>query len=79
MSNLELWRYYNVLSSEPELPSASTFRKICQRDYSLTVDAIKQQFPSRNEVSLDLDGWSSTNKFAIRSVIAGNINLDWTF
>jgi hypothetical protein len=32
------------------------------------VDAIKKQLPSRNKVSLALDGWTSMNKLAITSV-----------
>jgi hypothetical protein len=42
---------------------------ICWREYTLTVDAIKKQLPSRNKVSLALDGWTSINKLAITSVI----------
>jgi hypothetical protein len=34
------------------------------------VDAIKKQLPVRNKVSLALDGWTSTNKLGITSVIA---------
>jgi len=41
------------------------------------VDAIKKQLPTRNKVTLALDGWTSTNKLAIRSVIANNMDRDW--
>jgi len=34
------------------------------------VDAIKKQLPTKNKVSLALDGWTSTTKLAITSVIA---------
>jgi len=29
-----------------------------------------KQLPTRNKVSLSMDGWTSTNRLAIRSVIA---------
>jgi len=41
------------------------------------VDAIKKQLPVRNKVSLALDGWKSTNKLAITSVIAYNMDRNW--
>jgi len=77
MSNLELRRSYNVLRSELVLPSASTLSNICWREYSLTVDAIKKQLPTRNKVSLALDRWTSTNKLAILSVIAYYMDRNW--
>ena len=70
ISNVELRCAYNALRSDLVLPSASTLSNICRREYTLTVDAIKKQLPSRNKVSLALDGWTSTNKFGITSVIA---------
>ena len=60
-SNLELRWSCNAFRSELMLLSASTLRNICQREYSLRVDASKKQLPSRNDVSLALDGWTSTN------------------
>jgi len=54
-----------------------TLRNICRRDYALTVDAIKKQLPLRNKVSLALDGWTSTNKLAITSVIAYYMERHW--
>jgi len=77
ISNLELRRSYNALRSELVLPSANTLSNICWREYSLTVDAIKKQLPSRNKVSLALDGWTSTNALAITSVIAYYIDHNW--
>jgi len=77
ISNLELRRAYNALRSELVLPSASTLSNICWREYSLTADAIKMQLPTRNKVSLALDGWTSTNKFAITSVIAYYMDRNW--
>jgi len=40
------------------------------------VDAIKKQLPRQNKVSLALDRWTSTNKLAIPSVIAYNMDRD---
>jgi hypothetical protein len=77
ISNLELQRSYNELQTELVLPSASTLSNICRREYTLTVDAIEKQLPSTNEVSLALDGWTSTNKLAITSIIAYDIDGKW--
>ena len=77
ISNLELQRSYNALCSELVLPSASTLSNICRREYSLTVDAIKKQLLTRNKVSFALDGWTSTNTFAITSVIAYYMDQNW--
>jgi len=54
ISNLELWQSYKALRDNLELPSATTHSNICQREYALTVDAIKKQLPSHNHVSLAL-------------------------
>jgi len=78
MSNLERRRSYNTLKSKLVLPSANTVSNICRREYTLTVDVIKKQLPSRNKVSLALDGWTSTNKLAITSVIAYYMDRNWT-
>jgi len=59
------------------LPAASTVSNNCWREYSLTVDAIKKQFPSGNNVSLVLDEWRSMNKSPITSVIAYYIDRNW--
>jgi len=52
------------------LQSASMLSNICWREYTLTVDGIVKQLPSTNELSLDLDEWTSTNKLAIMVIIA---------
>jgi len=70
ISNLQLQRSYKALRNDLVLPSATTLSNICGRESALTVDAIKKQSPSRNKVSLAYDGWTSTNKLAIRLVIA---------
>jgi len=77
ISNLVLLLSYNALRIELVIPSASTLSNICQREYNLTVDAIKKQLPSRNKVSLPLDGWTSTNKLPIMSVIAYHMDPNW--
>jgi len=77
ISNLELRRSYNTLRSKLVLPSASTLCNICQREYSLTVDAIKKQLATRKKVGLALDGWTSTNNLAITSVIASYMDPNW--
>jgi len=70
ISNLKLRQSYKAVRDDLVLPSATTLSNICWREYALTVDAIKKQLPIRNKVSLALDGWTSTNKLAITSVIA---------
>jgi len=77
ISNLELPRSYKALRHDLVLPSATTLSNICQKEYALTVDAIKKQLPLRNKVSLALDGWTSTNKLAITSVIAYYMHQNW--
>ena len=77
ISNLELRRSYKALRDDLVLPSATTLSNICRREYALTVDAIKKQLPLRNKVSLALDGWTSTNKLAITSVIAYYMDRNW--
>jgi hypothetical protein len=77
ISNLELQWSSNALRSELVLPSASTLSNICRREYTLTVYAIKMQFPSTNKVSLALDGWTSTNKLPIMSLIAYYMDQNW--
>ena len=70
ISILELRRSYKALRDDLVLPSAPTLSNIRRREYALTADAIKKQFPVQNKLSLALDGWTSTNKLAITSVIA---------
>jgi hypothetical protein len=77
ISNLELWWSYEALRDDLVLPSATTLSHICRREYALTVDAIKKQLPVWNKVSLALDGWTSTNKLAITSVIAYYMDRNW--
>jgi hypothetical protein len=70
ISNLELPWSYKASRDDQVLLSTTTHNNICRSEYALTVDAIKKQLPIRNEISLALDGWTSTNKLTIMSVIA---------
>jgi len=78
-SNLELRPSYKELRDDLLLPSATTLSNICLREYALTVDAIKKQLLLRNKISLALNGWTSTNKLAITSVIAYYMDRNWAF
>jgi hypothetical protein len=77
ISNLELRRSYKALCDNLVLSSAMTLSKICHREYALTVDAMKKQLPTQNRVSLALDGWTSTNKLAITSLIGYYKDRNW--
>jgi len=66
-----------VLRNSSVLPSASTLSDICWREDALTVHAIKKQLPSGIQISLAFDGWTSTNKVAILSGFAYNIDRNW--
>ena len=77
ISNLELHWWFNALQRELLLPSASSLSNLCQREYSLTVDAIKKQLLSTNRVSSAWDGRTSMNQLAITSVIAYNMHQNW--
>jgi len=77
ISNLELRRSYQALRDDLVLLSAMSHSNIYRREYALTVDAIKKQLPVRNKVSLALDGWTSTNKLAITSVIGYYMDRTW--
>jgi len=74
ISNLELRQSYQALRDDLVLQSATTLSNICRREYALTVDAIEKQLPLLNKVSLALNGWTSTNKLAITSVIAYDVD-----
>jgi len=77
ISNVELRQSYKALRDDLVLPSATTLSDICQREYALSMDVIKKQMPSRNKVSLALDGWTAMNKLAMRSVIAEYMDRKW--
>ena len=77
ISNLEFRRTFNALRTDLVLPSRSTLSNICRREYTLTIEAIINELPESNKVSLALDGWTSTTKLAITSVIAYYIDRNW--
>jgi hypothetical protein len=77
ISNLELRQSYKALRDDLVLASATTLSNICRRESARTVDAIKKQLPIRNNFSLAFDGWTSTNKLAITSVIAYYMDRNW--
>jgi hypothetical protein len=70
ISNLDLQQSYKALRDHLVLVSTTTLTNICRSEDALTVGAINKQLLSRNEVSLALDGWTSTKNVAIMSVIA---------
>jgi len=77
ISNLELRRSYKALRNDLVLLSAMTLSSICLQESALTVDAIKKQLLVQNKVSFALDGWTSTRKLAITSVIAYYMDQNW--
>jgi hypothetical protein len=77
ISNLQLRRSCKALPDDLVLPCATTVSNISRREYALTVDVFKKQLRLRNEVGLALDGWTSTNKLAITSVITYYMDLFW--
>jgi len=60
--NRELQWSYKPLRNDLVLPSTTTLSNIGRREYALTVDAINEQLPSCNKVSLALNGGTSPNK-----------------
>jgi len=77
ISNLELRRSYKELRNALVQAAATAHSNICRRVYALTVDAIKKQLLSQNNVSVALDGWTSQNNLTVTSVIAYYIDRDW--
>jgi hypothetical protein len=53
--NLELPQKDKALRDDLVLSSATTLSNIYQREYALTVEAIKTQLPSQHPVNLSLD------------------------
>jgi hypothetical protein len=78
ISNLELRRSFNALCTDLILPSTNTLSNISHRKYTLTIEAIKKQLPTKHKVSVALDWWTSTNKLAILSVIGYYIDHNWS-
>jgi hypothetical protein len=78
ISNREFRRTFNSLRSILHLPCPSTLSNTCRREYALTIDAIREQLPKSNKISLAIDGWTSTHRLAIKSIIGYYIARDWT-
>jgi len=51
ISNLKLRWSYKAFRYDLVVPSTTTLGHICKREYALTVDAMKKQLLSRNQVS----------------------------
>jgi hypothetical protein len=77
ISNLDLPRSYKALRDNLVLPSTTTLSNICRREFTLTVDAMKKQWPIRNKVSIALEGGTLKSKLAIMSVIACYMERNW--
>jgi len=77
ISNLELQWSYNALWSQLVLQSANTMRNISSTEYTLMLDAIKKQLPSRNQANLAFDRWRSMNELAIKCDIAYCLDQKW--
>jgi len=77
ISTLELRWSCKALHNDIVLQSATALSNICRREYVLTVDTIKKQLPSRNNVCLALDRWTSTNKLAITLFIGYYMDRNW--
>jgi len=75
--NLDLRQWYKALRDNRVLQSDTTLRNICWREYALTLNAIKKQLPSQNEVSLAFDWSTSTNNLTIMTVIAYYFYQNW--
>jgi len=75
ISDRELRRPHKAFRDDFVLPLAMTLGNISLRHYALTVDAITKQYRSRYKVSSAMTQWTSTNKLAITSVLA--CDMDW--
>jgi len=77
ISNLELQQSHKALLNKQLLPCTMPFSNIYRREYALTVVAIMNQLPSWHKISLALEGWTTTNKLAIRSVSVYYRDRNW--
>jgi len=68
---------YKALWFDLLLSSGTALSNIFRREYSLEVHAVKTQLPSSNEVSLALEGWTSTSKLAIMLVMVDYMDPNW--
>jgi len=77
LSNLELRRLYKASSDDQLLLSTTTLSNIRPREYELTMETIMKQLPLQNNDRLGWDGWTSTDKLAITSVIVYYMEGHW--
>lgn len=77
ISNEELRRLYSALRSEFMLKFAVMRSSICWAEFRLSADIFKKHWVTRNEVSLSLDGWTSTNTLAVRLIIPYYMDCKW--
>ena len=75
--NLQLRQSYTALRDELVLPSGSTLSLMCRRKSAPTKDTIGQQLPSLDSDTLVFDGWTSSNKLDITSVIPCYMDRNW--
>ena len=77
ITNPELRRILFPLKADLNLPSVSILRRLLATDYEKTTKAIRDNIPEGQKVGLALDGWTSSNKLAISSVIMYYISKSW--
>lgn len=77
LSNPEFRRTFLAINPNISIPSVSKIRRLLAVEYENTLQAIKNSIPKNQKVSLALDGWTSSNKLAITSVIMYYIAGDW--
>ena len=75
--NSEFRRIFTALRPDISIPSVSKIRRLLAVEYDSTIQTIRQSIPEQQKVSLALDGWTSSNKLAITSVIMYYISSDW--
>lgn len=74
---IELQHSFRALSSDQVLPSAKNLSNVCQREYALAVDAIKNKLLWRNKLSLATDRLKLKNNLTVMAVIAYCMERDW--
>lgn len=77
LSNPEFRRTFLALRPGITIPSITKIRRLLAVEYENTLQAIKESIPKNQKVSLALDGWTSSNKLAISSVIMYYIGTNW--
>jgi hypothetical protein len=78
LNSPEFRRSLLMLRPDISIPSVSKFRRLLKSEYDITVQSIRRAIPKDQKVSLALDGWTSSNKLAVVSVIMYYISPDWS-